>query len=150
LFVGASTYVFSPSTPTYHLVAGVFESGISVNLQYTLPDVWIGAMAEYSPYMPNLRRYEVAASICGEEDLPYNDHLAEITVPVLYVGAAGGWGEYGLYVTTLLGSTDVTSHIIQLHPPEEVLLDFGHSDIHSAENAVSLVFPAIANWIENH
>jgi hypothetical protein len=46
---------------------------------------------------------------CNELDLPYDDHLAEVKVPILYVGARGGFGEYGVYSTTLLGSRDVTA-----------------------------------------
>ncbi|CAD7782394.1 hypothetical protein DMNBHIDG_03069 [Candidatus Methanoperedenaceae archaeon GB37] len=62
-----------------------------------------------------------------EVEVPYDDYLSEINIPVFYVGAAGGFGEYGIYTVTLLGSTDKKTLIVQLYPPEAVALDYGHS-----------------------
>src|SRR5262249_32161714 len=39
---------------------------------------------------------------CGDASQHHLLHLADITVPVLYVGYAGGFGKEGLYTPTLL------------------------------------------------
>jgi hypothetical protein len=85
---------------------------------------------------------------CNELDLPYDDHLAEVKVPVLYVGARGGFGEHGDYSTTLLGSRDVTTMHITLLPEQP--LDFGHSDLFWAENAPTVSWEPIYNWVRSH
>ena len=78
--------------------------------------------------------------------MPYDDRLAE--VPVLYVGAEGGLGRYGVYSTTLLGSTDVTTHVVSLSPEQS--LDFGHADLLWAENAPRVVWGPIYEWLRAH
>jgi hypothetical protein len=76
--------------------------------------------------------------------------LGDITVPVLYVGAGGGFGDSGLYTTTLLGSTDVTSHIVSLVPAAQPAIDFGHADLFQGTNAQSLVWQPILTWLQVH
>jgi len=71
-------------------------------------------------------------------------------VPVLYVGAGGGFGDFGLYTTTLLGSTDVQTHIVQLQPDPARLFDFGHADLFNATDAPSLVWQPILDWLQAH
>ena len=87
--------------------------------------------------------------ICDEADVPFDDHLDDISVPVLYVGAGGGFGEFGVYTTTLLGSTDVTTRVVDLtRRPAPV--DFGHADLFLATDARTLVWRPILNWIRAH
>ena len=83
-------------------------------------------------------------------DLPYDDYLGDITAPVFYVGAGGGLGEQGLYTLSLLGSTDVTSMIVQLFPPEAAAIDFGHVDLWTANDSPTLVWTPILDWINDH
>ena len=80
--------------------------------------------------------------------LPYDDYLAEVKVPVLYVGAEGGFGHSGEYSTTLLGSTDVTTLNVSLLPDPS--LDFGHSDLFWADNAQTVAWEPIYNWVRSH
>jgi hypothetical protein len=80
--------------------------------------------------------------------VPYDDHLEDITVPVLYVGAGGGFGEFGVYTTTLLGSTDVTTHIVHTAAPRVV--DFGHADLFLAGDAQALVWQPLLTWLQAH
>lgn len=82
--------------------------------------------------------------------MPWDDHLAEITVPVLYVGAAGGFGEAGVYTTTLLGSSDVSVLLVRVQPPELVIADYGHGDLFQAEDAETLVWEPLLTWLEAH
>lgn len=71
-------------------------------------------------------------------------------MPLFYVGAYGGQGEAGNYSTTLVGSTDVSILMVSLHPAEEIALDFGHVDLFTADNAPSLVWTPVLNWIVAH
>jgi len=82
--------------------------------------------------------------------VPFDDHLADITVPVLYVGAGGGFGAFGVYTTTLLGSTDVSIHLTTLVPPADRIEDFGHVDLFLADDAAALVWQPILDWLQSH
>ena len=95
------------------------------------------------------------AVMCGEQgglqlDSPWDDHLAEITVPVFYVGAAGGFGAPGIYNTTILGSTDVSHLVVSLLGEEEQMFDLGHSELFLADNAEQLFWQPILGWLEAH
>jgi len=136
--------------PGYHLVAGVFEDGVPNDLRFTAPELWFDFMEYWSPYYLSLEIAELLAVAC-HDDLPYDDYLDEITVPVLYVGAGGGFGEYGLYTLDLLGSQDITTHLVDVEPAfEDRLIDFGHVDIFSSPDAPTLTWGAILTWINNH
>jgi pimeloyl-ACP methyl ester carboxylesterase len=138
--------------PGYHLVTGVFdEEGHPNSLLNVSDDFWLDFIELWSSYTPTLCMAELLKVACGSEDLPYDDHLGEITVPVLYVGAGGGFGEYGLYTLTLLGSSDITTHIVDVEPdPEERLLDYGHVDLIAGQDAPQWSWPVIRAWLAEH
>jgi hypothetical protein len=69
---------------------------------------------------------------------------------VFYVGAGGGFGSYGLYTLSLLGSTDVSNHIVSFYPPDQQAFDFGHVDLFYAEDAQNLLWTNILQWLEKH
>ena len=69
-------------------------------------------------------------------------------MPVLYLAAAGGFGEAGIHALELLGSTDKTVEIVSLSPPEE--FDFAHIDLISADNAMTDVWSRLVSWLETH
>jgi pimeloyl-ACP methyl ester carboxylesterase len=147
LFVGASiTY-----PPSWHFVAGVFnDSGITTALQYTDPWLWIDVERAIPLYFPVLGDTDQEKVTCYDVVAPFDDHLAEVTLPILYVGAAGGFGERGYYAVTLTASTDITKSIVQLHPSDQPELDFGHADLFTATNAETLVWQPILNWLVAH
>jgi pimeloyl-ACP methyl ester carboxylesterase len=154
LLVGTSTFIFTPHTPVYHLTGGIFAPDgyplVPVDLRFTTIEALLIKLEEFSPFIPLQLEYDYSATACGEVDVPFDDHLADITNPILYVGAVGGTGDLGLYSLTLLGSTDVTSLIIQLLPPEDWGLDYGHNDLFMADGAVELVYDPIVEWMESH
>ena len=84
------------------------------------------------------------------EDVPFDDYLSAIQVPIFTVGAAGGFGFFMDYGSGLIGSPDIVHHIVQLKSPEEALFDFGHIDIFLANNAQSQVWQPILDWINQH
>ena len=130
----------------YHLVGGTPEA-----LFYTTEELWLTNMQSATAFSSPLRlQLDVFRVRCGEVDVPFDDHLAEITVPVLYLGAAGGLGASGLASVEALGSTDVTTEVVALRPPEEEALDLGHLDTLLAEDADRLLWAAVARWIAAH
>jgi hypothetical protein len=87
---------------------------------------------------------------CGEGPLPIPDHFADVQVPLYYLGAAGGYGDFGLYSTTLVGSSDVTTHVVRLLDPALEAEDFGHGDLLFAADAETLAWEPLADWILDH
>lgn len=155
LVVGAATFQFGPTfTPFYHFVAGTFPNNdvtaMPTALRYTSLDRWEQFLASSSPYEPTTMELDTAAITCGDTPSPYDDHLADIRVPVFYVGAGGGFGSAGLYALSLLGSTDKTSMIVSFQPPDNAGLDFGHVDLFNASNAEQAVWNPIYHWLNAH
>ena len=85
-----------------------------------------------------------------EAELDTLRRLASGSRPVLYLGAAGSFGETGVHTTTLLGSRDVTAHLVQMLPPEFAVVDFGHGDLFQADDAETLVWEPLLTWLAAH
>ena len=147
LLVGASG-----DPPIYwHFVGGVFnEAGITTGLQYTDPWLWIDVIRAVPPYLALKADLDTDKVNCYDVLAPFDDHLGEVTIPILYVGSAGGTGDVGSYSATLTASTDFTKFTVQLHPDEERALDFGHADLFTAKNADKLVWKPIVDWLVAH
>ena len=156
LLLGEATFTFFPPdqqvVPVYHFVGGTFDAnGLPTGLLYTEEALWLDFLTQASPFQPQQELADGDAVTCDEDDVPFDDHLGEITVPVLYVGAGGGFGEFGVYSTTLLGSTDVQTLLVDLVPsPAGRLFDFGHADLFNATDAPSLVWQPILDWLQAH
>jgi hypothetical protein len=142
-------------TPFFHYVAGTFPDNnlndIPTGLVYTGVSRWNAFLASASPFEPlPLIRDTYAISCSPGPTGPFDEHLSDITVPVLYVGAGGGFGRYGLYSLSLLGSGDVSHYIVSFYPPAEAAYDFGHVDLFFAHDAEQLVWTPIYNWLAQH
>lgn len=143
--------VYPEDGATSHLVAGTFDGdGLPTGLQYTAVPGYIDFLQGASPYDPTRFVYEVAEVGCGETETPFDDNLGAIEVPVLGIGAAGGAGSDVFHTFSLLGSTDVTTVLVQLHEDGDEAIDFGHVDIWTADNAPDLVWQPILQWIDEH
>jgi hypothetical protein len=154
LLVGEATFALLGGlepAPFYHFTGGTFDgAGEPTGLLYSNePDLFTFEQAA-APFQPNRELADADKATCEQDDVAFDDHLAEITVPVLYIGAGGGFGEYGLYTTTLLGSTDLTDLIIHKVPAEQRLIDYGHADLFLANDAQTLVWQPLLSWIEGH
>jgi pimeloyl-ACP methyl ester carboxylesterase len=152
LLVGEATYALQNGlepTPFYHMTGGTFDAnGVPTGLLYTTEQALFKLEKGASPFQPYREQAEADASTCELTDVPFDDHLGDITVPVLYVGAGGGFGDSGLYTTSLLGSTDVTSNIVSLSAQRAI--DFGHADLFQGTNAQPLVWQPILTWLQAH
>lgn len=140
-----------PPTPFYHYLAGTFDSSMMpTGLQFTNQDNVLNNALTVPGYQSLGEMIDGEAIISNAVETPYDDHLGDIKVPVYYVGAAGGMGEYGVDTLSLLGGADKSSLIVRLYPQEAAALDFGHADLFWADNAQSLVWEPIRRWINKH
>ncbi|HWN40630.1 MAG TPA: hypothetical protein VNW71_00325 [Thermoanaerobaculia bacterium] len=158
LAVGSMTFLFFPPdlapVPLYHFTGGTFNAqGLPTGLLYT-PEALLLALEKGSaPFQPARELLDGDAAICDDDsivEVSFDDHLDDIEVPVFYVGAAGGFGTFGIYTTTLLGSQDVTSLVVDLQSPANQLAEFGHADLFLATNAQTLVWQPVLSWIQGH
>jgi len=154
LFVGEETFALLGGlepAPFYHFTGGTFDAqGTPTGLLYSNEQDLFHFEAAAAPYQPNRELADADKSTCGQHDVAFDDHLAEIKVPVLYVGAGGGFGELGVYTTTLLGSTDVTTHIVHKVPAAQRIVDYGHADLFLAGDAQTQVWQPILSWVQAH
>ena len=95
------------------------------------------------PYQLVRENYEMSASRCGSPDYPvaFDDHLGEVTVPIFAVTRR--------IVPTLdvlprTASTDVTTLVLN---PTQVPSLYGHADVMLANDAASVVWQPILDWI---
>jgi hypothetical protein len=65
---------------------------------------------------------------CDEEDVSFDDHLAKISVPILYLGLGGGSGTTGDYTSSLTAGTDLTYCLVSI-PGTDPASDYGHADL---------------------
>jgi pimeloyl-ACP methyl ester carboxylesterase len=157
LALGAATYQFNApnfAAEFYHFVGGTFPGGniwgIPDGLVYTSIPEWNNFLASASPFEAVRMEHDTYTISCGDTQTPFDNHLSDITVPVLYVGAGGGFGPGGLYTLTFLGSQDVSSLMVSFYPPEQAAFDFGHADLFQAQNADDLVWSPIYQWLSRH
>jgi hypothetical protein len=145
LTVGAQTYLFAPYIPFYHFTGATFDAaGKPTGFRYSSPE-YMAQVAQQAAHFQAAKPFlELGQTLCNETDVPWDDHLREIIAPVLYVGAEGGFGSYGLHTLTLLGSRDVSARVISFGPRP---VDFGHSDIFWADNARAEVWSVIYEWL---
>lgn len=137
------------SIPYFHSVGGVIDpETLATELLYTEPALWFAFLSGISPYRPWRISLDGAAVVCDELDSPFDDHLSEVEVPILYLGAAGAFGERGLYTTTLTGSSDVSSLILSAGTSAEQ--EYGHNELFLATSAQALVWQPILDWVEAH
>lgn len=158
-FEGFTNYeaalLVSVTPPFWHFVGVEFsEAGIPVDLLYSDADRWIkllGGVPPNTAYMPRLPGVETSEIRCGEKDLRLDDHLSEIAVPILYVGAGGGLGEEaGRWTTAVTASDDVTIYEVSLQPEGQRSIDFGHADLWIADDADDLVWETLHGWLIDH
>jgi hypothetical protein len=157
--LGAATFQFisnpalgvEPAVPFYHFTSGEFGAEpLPAGLRYVKERQFFDMLASARPYQSFEEVVEGEQLLCGKKDLPYDDHLAEVKVPVLYVGAAGGFGEYGVHSTKLLGSRDVTVHMVRREASEARAADYGHADLFLASDADKAVWSPILTWMKRH
>ena len=154
LLVGSATHLLfapNPPVPFYHLNAGAFDaSGLPTGLQFTREAYLFDFYQTAAPFQSSTEQAENDQIICGETATTYDDRLNEVNIPVLYVGAGGGFGEYGVDTLARLGSADATSRLVNLYGPDARPVEFGHADLLMADNAKDLVWAPVYDWLVSH
>lgn len=152
-FVAAATYaLLAPNEPTpfYHLFAGTWDATGPVGLTYSDTARVYQLMAAASPYEPLQLMADSDAATCDDPaaDVAFDDRLAAIRVPLLYVGAAGGFGASGVFTAAQTSSAIRQSHVVQLDTAANSLYDIGHADIFHARSARSLFWTAMRDFMK--
>lgn len=149
LLAGEATFNFQGGlepAPFYHLTGGTFDiNGVPAGLSFTADALFLDQLRGGSPFEPVKLIADAEAVMCDQAALPFVDNLAGVTVPVFYLGADGGFGTFGLYGTTLLGSADRDSLVVDLE--QDRLLDFGHADLFLGTDAPALVWQPLLDWL---
>lgn len=145
-----NTYLLANVTPWYHFGAGSYSPlGFPEDLQYT-PLEYMRAWVTNAPgYQPTLEILEGDQLQCGTPS-PLVNHLDDVSMPVFYLGARGGFGDTGLPMLDLFGSNDKSSYIVQLAGSANPLFDYGHADLMFGDDASSVAWFAVKNWISSH
>ncbi|MEA1864243.1 MAG: hypothetical protein U9N46_03445, partial [Euryarchaeota archaeon] len=144
----SATYLFQPQPPQitgFHYCTGTFnETGHPAGLKFTNSEYMIDLARSLDTFQSIGYMMEEEAIMCNCSavvDVPYDDNLGNIRLPVLYVGGETGYGGEGNYTTSLLRSADVTNLIVP---------GYGHIDMSYADCAESTVWTPICDWIINH
>ncbi len=134
----------------FHGFGGRRVAGSDFELLYTDEGEFTDYLQSVAPVEALREEVDGFAIGCDAIDTPYDDHLGQITVPALYVAAAGGFGEPGLYTLGLLGSADKSSLVVRQRPAGDEVYDYGHQDLFTGRDAPELVFEPIADWLLAH
>jgi len=149
LFFGANTEQLSGQW--WHFFGGLMdENGLPFDLRFTEARLWEDLAGNIPPHFPMRGNLDVDTLFCGKTPTPFDDHLGQITIPIFFVGSAGGFGETGYETVPLTSSTDTKKLIVQLLTNEQRALDFGHADTVLARDAESLVWKPILGWLTAH
>ncbi|WNG37437.1 hypothetical protein F0U61_29940 [Archangium violaceum] len=148
LTLSGMTWLLAPYTPLYHLSAPSFDADGNVEgLRESSEDIVSAWFASAPPHQSMRETADFDDIWCGTTPRP---ELAKIRVPLFYLGAAGGFGDHGLYSTTRVSSTDVTTLVVRRLGPERVAEDFGHGDLLYAADAPTLAWKPLAAWLLRH
>lgn len=126
-------------------VAGTFEP--PYDLTYVEPRLWIDHLRAFLPWAPTQAWYDMDAAWCGDPayDPPFDDHIADITLPILYVGSEGGYGDSGFYTQELTASDDLSRFVVSGSEG-----GLAHVDLFLAEQAPAWVWQPIVDWLIAH
>jgi len=149
LFFGSSNEL--TGAQFWHFVGGVLDgNGIPSDLRYSKAQVWLDLLMNIPPHFPMQGDLDGDLLACGKTNSPFIEHLGQIAVPILHVGAAGGFGKLGFYSAAQTRSKDVKTVLVQRQADEKRQEDFGHADTVLADDAEMLVWKPILDWIVAH
>ena len=151
LFTVGLTYEFAPYTPLYHLIAPRLDAdGNVTSLRETSEPAVSAWFAGAPPHQSMREAADLDGLWCGQPPLAVTAPLSNIHVPVFYLGAAGAFGDHGLYTTTQLGTSDVTTLVVHRFGAARQAEDFGHGDLLYATDAPTLAWSPLAAWLLHH
>jgi hypothetical protein len=132
----------------FHYWAGTWEGDKPTGLKFTDWNLWLDFLAAGTAYEPIIWTVDWCGYAAGILNTPYDDHLAEIKVPILNLTPGGGFADATSYGLSLLGSRDIETLIPSMGlPPEK---DFAHIDLFTSEEAEELAWRPMLQWIRAH
>lgn len=136
--------------PAFHYWSPTYGAdGLPDGFLYTDQAVWFDFIASGTAYEPTIWSVDWIGYSSGTLDTPWDDHLGDIRVPVLAVAPAGGFGAAAVQSSlSLLGSNDVT--VLEPALGVDLLVEFGHVDLFTAPEAISLWWDPLLAWIDDH
>jgi pimeloyl-ACP methyl ester carboxylesterase len=152
ILVLAATYAtysppIAPVVPAYHFNAGIFDlKQLPTGLQLATLDQMIVFAEEVPPFQAINDLIDLEALLSNRIN-QYADKLGDVSIPVFYIAAAGGVGDYGQYTVNQIGSKDKTVKIMTI-PDMPRELNYGHVDLLFAINAREEVWEPIAQWLK--
>lgn len=141
--------IFAADVSIHYLAGTMDASGFPIGLRLITLGQWFDFLESGVPYEACKFFLDYDAILAEIGDSPFDDHLGEIRVPILNLGAKGGLGSYTQYGTTLLGSTDITHKIVEVGTGD-VLTEFGHIDLFLAPQAPTLAWQPLFQWLKAH
>lgn len=143
------TALFFPATPVYHLNGPTLDAaGVPTGLRSSSEDHVARWLAGAAPHQAMRESADTDAILCDPAlfDVP----LSRITVPVLSLAAAGGYGERANHSAAQVGSSDVTTLVVRQLPVEREAEDYGHADLLFAADAPAVAWQPLLNWLRAH
>jgi hypothetical protein len=149
-YTAGRTYDFFYPTPAYHLLAPTLSGEEPTGFRETSEADAARWFADAAPHQSMREVVETDELWCGMATPALDYQLSDIRVPLLYLGAAGGYGDSGLFATTQVGSTDVTQLVIRRFDVDRAAEDFGHGDLLFAADAPTLAWQPLESWLASH
>ena len=143
--------VLPGSASNFHIFGGQFDDMGFPFPAFTDQNFAIDQGTLFEPALPVQFSRELAAVRCSTEPVSVLDGgLGNITVPVFHIGAAGGNANAIDYTLSQLGSSDITSGVVQVLDPGQEAFDYGHGDVFAATDAEVRIWQPIVDWLKTH
>jgi len=152
LILGGATWTTWPFNSWWHYFGAYFDPDTGLPTDFRFLDFeWVTDFMRLGCPWEALRfLIDYEAIMCDEEDLPWDDNLALVDLPILYLEPAGGMGTTGRYTLGLFTNADTEILTVSLLPPEQITEDVGHIDIWTMPQAPELVWAPLFDWIVSH
>ncbi len=134
----------------FHFLAGVFENNFPVGLQFLTNEQWYDFAESAATYEPTKYFVDYYTLMTDYADSPFDDHFADISVPVLNFSPGGGFGDLSTFGLSYFPNAEMESVIAKLYPDDQAALDFGHIDSFIATNAKTVAWQPMLNWVNAH
>jgi len=115
-----------------------FFAGENGKFLFTDPLRFFRLSTQLSIRMPTKIFLDLSSVSCDTEDVTFDDYLAEISIPILYIGANN---DLGSYTPSLTASNDITIQVVD---------GYGHADLWMAYDADKQVWDQLRRWITTH
>jgi hypothetical protein len=139
-----------PASSFHYWAPALDESGMPTGLLYTDSEMWLDFLASGTAYEPIIWGVEWISYCIDRLDTPYDDHLGEISVPILNLTPAGGFDQATEYGLSLLGSTDIQTIRPAIGGGVPAVQEFGHIDMFTAPQAPALMWEPLLSWLRTH